>query len=53
MDQKQVPRAKNDDYPTMLKYLMNSDPTYRGLRGYGQVIYATGRSRHEHGRRSY
>ena len=53
MDQKQVPRAKYDDYPTMLKYLMNSDPTYRGLRGYGQVIHATGRSRHEHRQRSY
>jgi hypothetical protein len=28
-DQKQVPRQKNDDYPTLLKYLMNEMPTFR------------------------
>ena len=52
-DQKQVPRAKFDDYPTMMKYLMNSDPTFNALRGFGQIIHQTGRSRHEHKRRSY
>ena len=28
-DQKQVPRQKNDDYPTLLKSLMNEMPTFR------------------------
>ena len=52
-EQKQKPRQKHDDYPTMLKYLLNSEPTFRGLRGFGQIIHATGKARHEHGRRSY
>jgi hypothetical protein len=52
-EQKQVPRPKFDDYPTMLKYLLNSDPNFRTLRGYGQVIHQTGRARHEHRQRSY
>jgi len=26
---KQKPKTKNDDYPTMLKYLLNEDPTFR------------------------
>ncbi len=30
--QKQLPKAKEDDYPTLLKYLLNSDPTFRFLR---------------------
>jgi len=33
-DQKQTPRQKHDDYPTLLKYLMNEMPTFRGaIRG--------------------
>lgn len=30
-DLKQTPKAKYDDYPTMLKYLMNELPQFRGL----------------------
>lgn len=30
-DQKQKPKSKNDDYPTLLKYLANSEPTYTFL----------------------
>jgi hypothetical protein len=26
--QKQVPKDKNDDYPTLMKYLLNTDPTF-------------------------
>lgn len=52
-DQKQKPRDKHDDFPTLLKYLMNTSPTFAGLRGMGQVIHAGGRPRHEHSRRSY
>jgi len=29
--QKQTPRDKYDDYPTLLKYLANSDPSFGGL----------------------
>ena len=52
-EQKQKPRQKYDDFPTMLKYLLNSDPSFASLRGMGQVIHATGRPRDEHTRRSY
>lgn len=31
-DQKQVPKAKYDDYPNNLKYLVNSDPSFSMLR---------------------
>jgi hypothetical protein len=30
---KQTPKAEYDDYPTLLKYLMNRMPTFRELRG--------------------
>jgi hypothetical protein len=30
-DPKQTPKAKNDDYPTMLKYWLNTDPSFRTL----------------------
>lgn len=30
-DLKQTPKAKYDDYPTMLKYLLNDMPTFRAL----------------------
>jgi hypothetical protein len=38
-DIKQVPKAKYDDYPTMLKYVMNSDPNFRDLRDLGRVYH--------------
>ena len=37
-DIKQSPKLKYDDYPTMLKYLLNSDPSFRGVLGAGQVF---------------
>ena len=47
-DIKQKPKAKYDDFPTCLKYLMNSDPSFRGLRHVGQVFKRVG-GRGEHG----
>ena len=41
-DQKQKPKQRYDDFPTLLKYLMNYRPEYRSLRTSG-VIH---RSRH-------
>jgi hypothetical protein len=37
-DIKQKPKEKYDDYPTMIKYLMNLDPTFRFLREGPQLI---------------
>lgn len=42
-DQKQLPRDKYDDYPTLLKYLANAEPTFRLLRYGGDVIRTAGR----------
>ncbi|TXH44485.1 MAG: hypothetical protein E6Q97_32660 [Desulfurellales bacterium] len=36
-DLKQTPRDKYDDYPTMLKYLLNSQPAFKALTGGGGV----------------
>ena len=36
--QKQKAKEKDDDRPTLWKYLMNSDPTFDGLRHGGQII---------------
>ena len=36
-DQKQRTKTKHDDYPTMLKYLANTQPTFRGLKDMGKV----------------
>ena len=35
---KQKPKAKNDDYPTMLKYLVNEMPTFQSLLGGSPII---------------
>ncbi len=45
-DLKQIPKDKNDDYPTLLKYLMNMQPTFSMLRDGAPVIKTR-----EHGRR--
>ena len=37
-DQKQTPRHKYDDYPTLLKYLMNYLPSFRQLVGAATVV---------------
>jgi hypothetical protein len=43
-DMKQKPKQKHDDFPTLLKYLVNSNPTFRGCRHLGtSVITAGGR----------
>lgn len=39
---KQTPKAKYDDSPTLLKYLMNYGPTFAGLHGMGQVFRRQG-----------
>jgi len=36
-DLKTKPRDKYDDYPTMLKYLLNSGPSFRVLNGNGDI----------------
>lgn len=36
-DLKQIPRDKYDDYPTMLKYLLNSSPAFKVLNGNGDI----------------
>jgi hypothetical protein len=37
-DQKQKTKQRHDDYPTLLKYLMNSQPTFRGLRDGARML---------------
>jgi hypothetical protein len=41
--QKQVPKDKYDDGPTLLKYLANSDPVFNFLRGGAPVIHRPGK----------
>lgn len=41
-DQKQVPKSKNDDFPTCLKYVANHAPTFAGLRGIGAILHRGG-----------
>lgn len=41
-DLKQKPREKYDDYPTMLKYLMNFEPTFTVLHHGAPVIHRPG-----------
>jgi len=43
--QRQIPRDREDDYPTLLKYLMNMNPSYAMLNGIGQVIHRPGAQR--------
>jgi len=40
-DLKQVPKTKNDDYPTLLKYCVNSQPVFRGLTPGGGGVIST------------
>ena len=42
-DIKQAPKDTNDDYPTLLKYLANSDPCFAFLRGGAPVIHRPGK----------
>lgn len=34
-EQRQTPKPKNDDFPTLAKYVMNYGPTFKGLKGMG------------------
>ena len=43
-DVKQTPKDKNDDYPTMWKYVLNLEPTFRFMQQGPSVIHT--RSRH-------
>lgn len=40
-DQKQRPKDRHSDYPTLLKYIANSQPTFRTLKMVGQVYKRT------------
>lgn len=44
-DQKQKAKQRHDDFPTMLKYLVNSNPTFRGLKNVGMPIMRMGQRR--------
>ncbi len=35
---KQKPKDKNDDHPTMMKYLLNSDPSFDSLQGSHEIF---------------
>jgi hypothetical protein len=37
-DQKQTPKTKNDDFPTLMKYLLNSDPQFRTVMDAGMIV---------------
>lgn len=43
-DLKQVPKAKADDYPTLLKYCANYEPTFQFLREGGGIVQTRRRS---------
>ena len=42
-DLKQTPKDKHDDFPTLLKYLANSEPNFRFLKGGAPVIHRPGK----------
>lgn len=44
-DEKQTPKAKYDDKPTLLKYFANSNPNFHFLKSGGVVIKRTGTRR--------
>ncbi|MEK7767304.1 MAG: hypothetical protein AAB368_13825, partial [bacterium] len=43
--QKQTPRDRNDDYPTLVKYLANSDPVFNFLKGGPPTLHRAGKRR--------
>lgn len=50
-DLKQTAKTKNDDFPTMLKYLLNAQPLFRQLLDGPQIIRREGGGRISGGRR--
>jgi hypothetical protein len=47
-EQKQQKKKKHDDMPACIRYVMNTDPSFRALRNVGQVYRRQG-ERGEHG----
>jgi hypothetical protein len=41
-DQKQKVKQKNDDYPALWRYILNSNPTFRGCRHLGTSVVTAG-----------
>ena len=37
-DQKQAPKTKDDDFPGLIRYLLNTEPRYKALLGGGRVL---------------
>lgn len=44
-DQKQTPKPKEDDFPAILKYIMNYAPSFSTLKGMGTVHHRAGTRR--------
>jgi len=43
-DQKQRAKQRHDDFPTLHKYLVNSNPSFRGIKDSGKIYQALGRT---------
>lgn len=50
-DLKQKPKTKYDDYPTMIKYAMNDEPSFNLLKNGAPVLHTRNLRRPKHGRR--
>jgi hypothetical protein len=50
-DQKQLPKPKHDDYPGNLRYMVNSEPSFRGLTFGAPTINTRVRKNKQEGRR--
>ena len=48
-EQKQTPKQKHDDHPTILKYVMNYAPTFNALRQMGVIYQRPGTRRGAYG----
>ena len=42
-DQKQRAKMRHDDFPTCMKYILNSNPSFRSLRSMGLPVVRSGR----------
>ena len=40
-DPKPMPAGKNDDFPALMQYMVNSNPSYANMSGHGRFISAT------------
>ena len=48
-DQKQTPKAKYDDFPSIMKYVANSDPSFNFLKMGAPIIHRKGTKRGSYG----